>query len=328
MAWFFDEYSKYDGFSPACVTGKPLDLHGTHGREAATGRGCVIAAAELLAAAGEGGLVGKRVAVQGYGNVGSWAAHFLHAAGAKVVAVSDRDGALINEGGLDIPALRRHTRASPPFGGRLVTFPGGTPAPRAALFGVACDVLIPAAVTGALDARTASQVTARFVVEAANAPTTPAGDAILRERGVTVLPDILASGGGVVVSFLEWCGRRGGTGEEREVEGRGGGREGRGARARARAGGRARSPLFILLSPSHDATPLFPLSPLFPPRVQNQQSMRWSEEEVNARLEASMAAAFRAVWATAQAQGLPLRTAAFMEALQRVTQAHLHRGFD
>ena len=266
MAWFFDEYSKYDGFSPACVTGKPLDLHGTHGRESATGRGAVIAARELLAASGAGGLVGKRFAIQGYGNVGSWAAHFLHAAGAKVVAVSDLDGSLVNEGGLDVPALRRHTRAAPPFGGSLKSFPGGTPAPRAALFTVPADVLIPAAVAGALDARTAGTVAARFVVEAANAPTTPAGDAILRDRGVTVLPDILASGGGVVVSFFEW--------------------------------------------------------------VQNQQSMAWAEADVDARLEAAMASAFRSVWATSTARGLPLRTAAFVEALQRVTQAHLHRGFD
>ena len=266
MAWYFDEFSKYDGFSPACVTGKPLDLHGTHGREAATGRGAVLAARELLAVSGEGSLVGKKFAVQGYGNVGSWAAHFLHAAGAKVVAVSDRDGVLVNEAGLDLPALRRHTRAAPPFGGSLKTFPGGTAAPRAALFSVPCDVLIPAAVAGALDARTAGSVTARYVVEAANAPTTPAGDAILRDRGIVVLPDILASGGGVVVSFLEW--------------------------------------------------------------VQNQQSMRWGEADVNARLEASMVAAFRSVWATAQARGLPLRTAAFVEALQRVTHSHLYRGFD
>jgi glutamate dehydrogenase (NAD(P)+) len=266
MAWWFDAASKYDGFSPACVTGKPLDLHGTHGRESATGKGAVIAARELLAASGEGGLAGKTFAIQGYGNVGSWAAAALHEAGARVVAVSDRDGCLINEAGLDVPALRRHVRAAPPFGGSLSTFPGGTTAPRGDLFTVRADVLIPAAVAGALDARTAAAVAARYVVEAANAPTTPAGDAVLRERGIPVLPDIYASGGGVMVSFLEW--------------------------------------------------------------VQNQMSYRMEEGEVASRLEAGMCGAFRSLWATAQARGLPLRTAAFVEALQRVTQAHLHRGFD
>lgn len=204
MGWWFDEFSKIAGFSPACTTGKPRDLHGIVGRDTATGRGAAVAARELLAASGEGSLVGKRVAVQGYGNVGSWAVHFLHEAGATVVGTSDRDGALINEGGLDIPALRRHTKAAPPFGGSLKTFPGGTSAPREALFEVPCDIFIPAAVAGAIDARTAGKLNARFVVEAANAPTTPDGDAILRERGIIVLPDILASGGGVTVSFFEW----------------------------------------------------------------------------------------------------------------------------
>jgi len=128
----------------------------------------------------------------------------IHAMGGTVVAVSDRHGAVHNAAGLDVPALRRHVRARPPFGGSLRSFPGGSPLPLSELLPLECDVFIPAAIGGVINERTARSVKAGVVVEAANAATTPAGDAVLRERGVAVVPDIYASGGGVTVSFFEW----------------------------------------------------------------------------------------------------------------------------
>ena len=213
MAWIMDEYGKYAGFAPGIVTGKPVHLHGSLGREAATGRGTVIATRELLKAAGAGGLAGKSVAIQGFGNVGAWAAELFAAEGAAVVAVSDAYGAVrataggdVGGGsgpsspGLDIPALRAHLAA----GGALADFAGGTAFPPGDILATPCDVLVPAAIGGVLGEAEAGRVAARFVVEAANAPTTPGGDAVLRQRGIPVLPDILTNGGGVTVSFFEW----------------------------------------------------------------------------------------------------------------------------
>ena len=268
MAWIMDEYGKYAGFAPGIVTGKPVHLHGSLGREAATGRGTVIATRELLRAAGAGELEGKTVAIQGFGNVGAWAATLFAEAGAAVVAVSDAYGAVrAGEGGgskkgLDIPALRAHVAA----GGALADFAGGTAFPPGDILATPCDVLVPAAIGGVLGEAEAERVDARFVVEAANAPTTPAGDAVLRGRGIPVLPDILTNGGGVTVSFFEW--------------------------------------------------------------VQNLQNLWWEEAEVNSRLDKKMSDAFAAVWAIHTERRIPLRTAAFVQALQRVTRAHIHRGFD
>jgi glutamate dehydrogenase (NAD(P)+) len=207
MAWIMDEYGKYAGFAPGIVTGKPVHLHGSLGREAATGRGTVIATRELLKAAGAGGLSGKAVAIQGFGNVGAWAAELFAEAGAVVVAVSDAFGAVRAAGGggggspgLDIPALRAHVAG----GGALADFPGGTAFPPGDILTVPCDVLVPAAIGGVLGEAEAGRVAAKFVVEAANAPTTPGGDAVLRQRSIPVLPDILTNGGGVTVSFFEW----------------------------------------------------------------------------------------------------------------------------
>jgi glutamate dehydrogenase (NAD(P)+) len=203
MAWIMDEYGKYAGFAPGIVTGKPVHLHGSLGREAATGRGTVIAARELLRAAGAGELAGKAVAIQGFGNVGAWAAELFAEAGAAVVAVSDAFGAVRSEDGargLDVPALRAHVAA----GGALAAFSGGTAFPPGEILATRCDVLVPAAIGGVLGEAEAERVDARFVVEAANAPTTPGGDAVLRARGIPVLPDILTNGGGVTVSFFEW----------------------------------------------------------------------------------------------------------------------------
>ena len=204
MAWIMDEYGKYAGFAPGIVTGKPVHLHGSLGREAATGRGTVIATRELLRAAGAGELTGKTVAIQGFGNVGAWAAELFEEAGARVVAVSDAFGAVRSadggSSGLDIPALRAHVAA----GGALADFPGGASFPPGEILATPCDVLVPAAIGGVLGEAEAERVDAKFIVEAANAPTTPGGDAVLRARGIPVLPDILTNGGGVTVSFFEW----------------------------------------------------------------------------------------------------------------------------
>jgi glutamate dehydrogenase (NAD(P)+) len=200
MAWFFDEYSKYKGFSPGVVTGKPVHLHGSLGREAATGRGTVFAIRELLRATESGKIADHTFAIQGFGNVGAWAAELLQEQGGKVVAVSDVSTAVGNAKGLDIKALRAHAATGRPLG----EFEGGEAFPVGDLLKTKCDVLIPAAIGGVIDAAVAKQLDCRFVVEAANGPTTPEGDRVLRERGVVVLPDILTNGGGVTVSFFEW----------------------------------------------------------------------------------------------------------------------------
>jgi glutamate dehydrogenase (NAD(P)+) len=199
MAWMMDEYGKLHGHTPAIVTGKPISLGGSYGREAATGRGCVICYRE---AAPSLGLTPSetRVAVQGFGNVGSWAARIIHDLGAKVVGISDAYGAIQHEAGIDPHALYDHMRQ----GGKLVEFPGVDVIDRDDLVGVDCDVLIPAALGGAIHAGNADDVKARVVIEGANSPTTPAADDILNENGVFVIPDVLANAGGVVVSYFEW----------------------------------------------------------------------------------------------------------------------------
>jgi glutamate dehydrogenase (NAD(P)+) len=139
-------------------------------------------------------------AIQGFGNVGAWAAEILEEHGGKVVAVSDVSSAVANEKGLDVKALRAHAATGKPLG----EFAGGTAFPVGDLLKTKCDVLIPAAIGGVIDAPTAALLDCKFVVEAANGPTTPEGDAVLRDRGVVVLPDIYTNGGGVTVSFFEW----------------------------------------------------------------------------------------------------------------------------
>ena len=200
MAWIMDEYSKIHGFSPAVVTGKPVDLFGSKGREEATGRGVVFAMEEFLKDVGGGEIGGKRCAIQGFGNVGSWAARFLHEAGARVVAVSDQRGGIRNPEGLDIPKLLEHARRAK----TVVGFPGADSISNPELLVSDVDVLIPAALGGVLTKENAKDVRARYLVEAANAPTTPEADEILTRRGVQILPDVYANAGGVTVSYFEW----------------------------------------------------------------------------------------------------------------------------
>ena len=200
MAWVMDEYSRFYGFSPAVVTGKPLDLHGSLGREEATGRGVAFVTADLMAELGRP-LQGTRVVIQGFGNVGSFAALFLHQAGANVVAVSDVSGGLRRADGLPIPALFDYARVNK---GSIAGFPGAEAISGDAVFTTPCDIFIPAALGGVLTAERAQALPASVVIEAANAPTTPDGDAILTRRQIPVVPDILANAGGVTVSYFEW----------------------------------------------------------------------------------------------------------------------------
>jgi glutamate dehydrogenase (NAD(P)+) len=199
MAWMFDQYSKRYGFSPGVVTGKPVSLHGSYGRDAATGRGCLIAIREVLAAEGKS-LRGTRFAVQGFGNVGSWFARLVHAEGGRVTAVSDVKGGSANPEGLDIPAVMAHASST----GSVVGFPGSQPISNDDLLTSDCDVLVPAALGHVLTKDNAEKVQAKWVVEAANGPTSIEADEIFERRGVVCLPDIWANAGGVTVSYFEW----------------------------------------------------------------------------------------------------------------------------
>jgi glutamate dehydrogenase (NAD(P)+) len=199
MGWIVDEYSKFHGWSPGVVTGKPLELGGSLGRDAATGRGLLFAAQCLFED------IGRKVsdftyAIQGFGNVGSWAARLLHAEGAKIVAVSDVGGAVRNPAGLDVPALYEYASRNK----KLTGFPGGDAMPVDALFSEPCDVLVPAALGGVLRRENAGDVRARYVLEGANHPTDPEADDVFAKNGVVVLPDIYANAGGVTVSYFEW----------------------------------------------------------------------------------------------------------------------------
>ncbi|KAL8135250.1 glutamate dehydrogenase A isoform X2 [Apium graveolens] len=199
MAWILDEYSKFHGHSPAIVTGKPIDLGGSLGREAATGRGVVYATKALLDEHGKS-IKDLTFAIQGFGNVGSWAGRLLHEQGGKVVAVSDITGGVKNPNGLDIPSLLKHKEDT----GSLKNFSGGDDMQAEDLLGQECDVLIPCALGGVLNRENAQDVRAKFIIEAANHPTDPEADEILSKKGVIVLPDIYANSGGVTVSYFEW----------------------------------------------------------------------------------------------------------------------------
>jgi glutamate dehydrogenase (NAD(P)+) len=200
MAWINNEYEKFHGFSPACVTGKPVELHGADGREEATGRGVAIITEAALAKQGKS-LQGATVAIQGFGNVGSFAASILHDMGAKIVAVSDQYGGVRNSAGLAIPKLLEFTKQNK----KVVGFPEADACSNAELLAADVDVLIPAALGGVLTRDNATDVRAKLIIEAANNPTTPEADDILNQRGILVIPDILANAGGVTVSYFEWA---------------------------------------------------------------------------------------------------------------------------
>jgi glutamate dehydrogenase (NAD(P)+) len=259
MAWIMDEYSRLEGYAPAVVTGKPLELGGSAGREAATGRGVAYVADYLLKDLGRS-VKGTTFAVQGFGNVGSFTAKFLHEAGGRIVAVSDVSGGRADPKGLDIPRLFDFARQKRSIEG----FGGGAPIDNEDLLTTECDVLIPAALGGVLTRQNAPRVKAKIVLEAANGPTEPEADEIFEQRGITVIPDIFANAGGVTVSYFEWC--------------------------------------------------------------QNIQSYRWTEEEVNRKLDEVMRRAYGTLARVVAERKVSWRTAAFIVALGRVARATVLRG--
>jgi glutamate dehydrogenase/leucine dehydrogenase len=200
MAWIMDTYSMGKGYpSPGVVTGKPLELGGSLGRNEATGRGtfhCVMAACEHL----EIRLSGATAVVHGFGNAGSVAARLLQEAGARVIAVGDSRSSVRNERGLDVPALIRHKDAT----GSVAGFSGAEEIDTADMLALPCDVLVPAALENSIHGGNAGRVQARIIAEAANGPLTPEADRVLDDAGAFVLPDILCNAGGVTVSYFEW----------------------------------------------------------------------------------------------------------------------------
>ncbi len=259
MAWIMDEYSQRFGYTPGIVTGKPLSLGGSPGREAATGRGVSIITREA-AREFDIELKGARVAIQGFGNVGSWTARLLTEMGATIVAVSDASGGLFAADGLAVDDLFNHCRERRTIEG----FGFGESISNDDLLTMDCDILIPAALGGSITKDNAKEIRARMIVEAANSPVTTIADAILEERGIPIVPDILANAGGVTVSYFEW--------------------------------------------------------------VQNIQAFSWDEQHVNEQLENILSRAYQSVVHIMQEKKVPMRTAAFSIAIQRVAEAERLRG--
>lgn len=259
MAWIMNEYAKFHGFYPAVVTGKPVELHGSPGREAATGYGIALITREILSRLGRT-IKGSTFAIQGYGNVGSHTSRFLHDQGAKIVAISDAYGAIMNPEGINIPELDQHVSVNR----KVVGFKGGAPGTNEQLLTTPVDVLIPAALGGVFDAELAEAVQAKVIVEAANGPTLPQADEVFHRREIPVVPDILANAGGVIVSYFEW--------------------------------------------------------------VQNLQHFRWSLDQVQREQESRMVESFARVYDLAQRKSIPMRTAAFMLAINRVGRARVLGG--
>jgi len=261
MAWILDEYSSRQGYTPAVVTGKPISLGGSLGREEATGRGVMYVMEEYARDFGIP-LKDGRVVIQGFGNVGSHLARLLDVESqAKVVAVSDVEGGIYNDTGLDIPGLLAHVAQKRP----VSEWKGGKRITNEELWTVPCEWLVPAALGGVITKEAnAKTIDCKVVVEGANEPTTPTADSILEERGIPVLPDFLANAGGVTVSYYEWA--------------------------------------------------------------QNLQQYRWTHEQVNKELKATITKAYTAVRDMAKEKAVAFRTAAYGIALQRVAEAERLRG--
>jgi len=199
MAWIFDEYSQHHGYTPACVTGKPVELGGSLGREAATGNGATILIREMMKELGKP-LQGATVALQGFGNVGSNVARALAREGAKIIAISDVSGGIFSPKGIAVDDLFAHLASA----GKIQGFPGAAPISNEDLLELPCDVLVPAAMECVIHKENAARIRAGLIAEAANLPTTPEADEILNRKGVMILPDVLTNAGGVTVSYFEW----------------------------------------------------------------------------------------------------------------------------
>lgn len=199
MGWIVDEYARFHGWSPAVVTGKPIALGGSLGRDSATGRGVLFALENHLHGT-ESSVGDLSYAIQGYGNVGAWAARLIAAEGGKIVAVSDVGGAIENDDGIDLDALDAFVARE----GSVASFDGANSVNADELLMMDVDVVIPAALGEVITKHNANEIRAKLVVEAANHPVTPEADVILEKKGIEVLPDIYANAGGVTVSYMEW----------------------------------------------------------------------------------------------------------------------------
>ncbi len=199
MAWIMDAYSQIHGYTPGSVTGKPVELGGSKGRDSATGRGVIYVLKESAKDLGIA-LEGARAVVQGFGQVGAWTAMLASEAGCNVIAVGDILGGVYRENGIDVAQLIEHKDRA----GTVVGFPGADLVKNEDLLEIDCDILIPAAIDRAIHEENAPHVNAKLVIEAANHPLTPEADQILNDRGISVLPDILVNAGGVIVSYFEW----------------------------------------------------------------------------------------------------------------------------
>ena len=239
MSWFMDEYSQTHGYTPAIVTGKPLELGGSEGREAATGRGTAVITRETADKWGIE-LKNAKVVIQGFGNVGSYAAKFLHEYGCKIIGVSDVTGGLYDADGLDIPSLFEHNSKNRTIDG----FKQGKKISNDELLALECDFMIPAALGSAINKSNVDSLNCKVIVEAANGPVT--GDAAnkLWDRKIGIIPDILTNAGGVTVSYFEW--------------------------------------------------------------VQNLQQFKWTEDDVNAKLETKMVNAFNEVFELREKNNVPM----------------------
>ena len=255
MSWFMDEYSQIHGYSPAIVTGKPLELGGSAGREAATGKGTAVITRETADKWGID-LKNCKVVIQGFGKVGSYAAKFLDEYGCKIIAVSDVTGGLYDSDGLDIPSLFEHNYRNRTIDG----FDQGKKITNEELLALECDFLIPAALGSAINDSNVDSLNCKVIVEAANGPVT--GDAAnkLWDKKIAIIPDILTNAGGVTVSYFEW--------------------------------------------------------------VQNLQQFKWTEDEVNKKLEEKMVHAFNEVYSIKKEKSVPMRIASFMVAIDRVHSAY------
>ena len=255
MSWFMDEYSQLHGYSPAIVTGKPLELGGSAGREAATGKGTAVITRET-AQNWNIDLKNSKVVIQGFGNVGSYAAKFLHEYGCKIIAVSDVTGGLYEPDGIDIDSLFEYNYVNKTIDG----FDQGKKITNDELLALECDFLIPAALGSAINEKNVDSLNCKVIVEAANGPVTGSAANKLWKKKIAIIPDILTNAGGVTVSYFEW--------------------------------------------------------------VQNLQQFKWTEDDVNQKLEDKMVNAFNEVYEVKKSKQVPMRIASFMVAIDRVHVAY------